>query len=49
MATPAVREELQRQGVDMFTTTPEQFAALMKADKTKFDSIIKTANIKFDR
>ncbi len=49
MATPAVREELQRQGVDMFTTTPEQFAALMKADKTKFDSIIRTANIKFDR
>ena len=43
-----VREKLLAQGMDPYYSTPEQFAALMKADVAKFSKVIKTANIKMD-
>ena len=34
--------------MDPYITAPEQFAALMAAETTKFARIIKTANIKVE-
>ncbi len=48
LAMPDIRDELAGQGVDPFISTPEQFAALMKADSALYGRIIKTANIKID-
>jgi len=45
---PEVKEKLVGQGMDPFISTPEQAAALMKADMAKFVRIIKTANIKME-
>ncbi len=49
LATPDVMEKLASQGAEPFFSTPEQFAALMKADMVKYARVIKTANIKPDR
>jgi tripartite-type tricarboxylate transporter receptor subunit TctC len=46
LATPDVREKLASQGQDPFISTPEQFEALLKRDRDKYDAIIRTANIK---
>jgi tripartite-type tricarboxylate transporter receptor subunit TctC len=35
-------------GVDPVTTTPEQFAEVMRRDYEKYGRIIKAANIKVD-
>ncbi len=48
LALPDFKENLVGQGMDPFISTPEQFAALMKADATMFAKIIKTANIKIE-
>ena len=49
MALPDIRDKLASQGAEPFVTTPEQFAALIKADIAKFGKIIKTANIRLDK
>ncbi len=46
LATPETRDKLSSQGMDPFISTPEQTAALIKADIAKYAKIIKTANIK---
>jgi tripartite-type tricarboxylate transporter receptor subunit TctC len=46
LALPEIKENLLSQGMEPFTSNPEQFAALMKADLAKFAGIIKAANIK---
>jgi tripartite-type tricarboxylate transporter receptor subunit TctC len=48
LAMPDIKATLGSQGMDPFTTSPEQFAALMNADTAKYAKIIKTANIKLD-
>ena len=48
MLMPDIRESLLRTGLDPFSTSPEQFAALMKADMARYAKIIKTANIKLE-
>ena len=48
MATPDIREKLASQGLESFISTPDQFAALMKADMAKYAKIIKAANIKLE-
>lgn len=48
LALPEVKEKLIGQGLDPFYSTPDQFAALIKADLAKFAKIIKAANIKGD-
>ncbi len=45
---PDVKEKLASQGMDPFITTPEQLAALMKADMLRYAKIIKTANIRIE-
>jgi tripartite-type tricarboxylate transporter receptor subunit TctC len=49
LAAPDIKEKLLSQGMDPFISTPEQFAALIKADLAKFTRIIKTANIKLEQ
>ncbi len=47
-AMPDFKEKLASQGLQPFFSTPDQFAALMKADLARFTRIIKTANIKME-
>jgi len=49
LAAPDMRDKLVSQGMDPFTSTPDQFAALIKADFAKYAKIIKTANIKLEQ
>lgn len=49
LALPDLREKLTSQGMAPYISTPEQFAALIKADHAKFQRIIKTANIKLEQ
>jgi tripartite-type tricarboxylate transporter receptor subunit TctC len=49
LKTPDLREKLLSQGMDPFVNTPDQFAALIKTELTKFTRIIKTANIKLEQ
>jgi tripartite-type tricarboxylate transporter receptor subunit TctC len=49
LAMPDIREKLLSQGMTPYTTTPDQFAALLKADLAKYARIIKTANIKLEQ
>jgi tripartite-type tricarboxylate transporter receptor subunit TctC len=46
LATPAIRERLQSQGMEPFISTPEQFAALLKSELVAYGQVIKKANIK---
>ena len=48
LALPDTREKLIFQGMEPFINTPEQFAALIKADQAKFAKLIKAANIKLE-
>ncbi len=48
VAMPDTKEKLVSQGVAPFISTPDQFAALLKAELAKFAKIIKTANIKIE-
>ena len=48
VAMPEFKEKLAGQGLDPFYSTPDQFAALLKADLARFSRIIKTANIKME-
>ena len=49
LAMPDIREKLLSQGMEPFISTPEQFAALIKADLAKYTRIIKSANIKLEQ
>jgi tripartite-type tricarboxylate transporter receptor subunit TctC len=44
-----IREKLSSQGMDPFTSTPDQFGALIKTDHAKYANIIKTAKIKLEQ
>ncbi len=48
LAQPEFREKLLSLGADPFISTPEQFAARIKADYAMYTKIIKTANIKME-
>ena len=45
---PDIKDKLVSQGMGPFHSGPEQFAALMKADMTRFAKVIKAANIKLE-
>jgi tripartite-type tricarboxylate transporter receptor subunit TctC len=49
LSMPDIREKLLSQGMDPLISTPDQFAALIKADLVKFARIIKTGNIKLEQ
>jgi tripartite-type tricarboxylate transporter receptor subunit TctC len=46
LALPDIKENLVGQGMDPYISSPEQFAALIKADMSKFAGVIKAANVK---
>ncbi len=48
LALPDVKEKLAAQGQEPFFLNPEQFAAMLTADRQKYGSIIKTANIRME-
>ncbi len=48
LAKPAVKEKLAGIGASVFTSSPDGFTALLKADADKFGKVIKAANIKAD-
>ena len=49
LAMPDVLERLESQGSQPFTSTPEQFSALLKSELAKYGKIIKSANIKIEQ
>ena len=49
LTMPDIREKLLSQGMEPFISTPDQFAALIKADLAKYTRIIKSANIKLEQ
>jgi tripartite-type tricarboxylate transporter receptor subunit TctC len=49
LALPEVRERLVSQGAEPFISTPGQFAAMIRAETTKYATAVKTANIKLDQ
>lgn len=48
VAMPDISEKLISQGQSPFICTPDQLAALLKADMARYAKIIKTANIKLE-
>ena len=48
LALHDVKEKLAGQGLEPFVSTPEQFAALMKASIASYTKIIKATNIKLE-
>ena len=49
LGTADFKEALQKQGLEPLVGGPEQFAALLKTDYTRYAQVIKTANIKVDQ
>jgi tripartite-type tricarboxylate transporter receptor subunit TctC len=49
LATPDFKATLAKQGLDPFVSNPEQFAALMKSDFSRYAQVVKTANIKVEQ
>lgn len=46
---PDLRDTLASQGLDPLISTPEQFAAMMRADGARFAKVIKDGNIKVEQ
>jgi tripartite-type tricarboxylate transporter receptor subunit TctC len=45
---PEVRERLENGGVDIIATSPQEFAAQIKADLERWSKAVKQANIRMD-
>ena len=48
VAMPAVRDALQKQGAEPLTNTPQEFAAMLRAEIDKWSRIVKAAKITID-
>lgn len=48
LALPDVKERFASQGGEAITSTPEQFAAMMRGDLKKWTTVIKSANINIE-
>lgn len=48
VATPSVHDALLQSGAEPMTSTPQELAALVKADTEKWAKLIKAKNIKVD-
>jgi tripartite-type tricarboxylate transporter receptor subunit TctC len=48
VALPDTQDFLARQGMNPFSSTPDQLAVLMKTEMAKWAKVVKAANIKID-
>ena len=48
VTTPEMRANLGKQGADVRTNTPDEFAAFIRSEKTKWAKVVKDANVKID-
>jgi tripartite-type tricarboxylate transporter receptor subunit TctC len=48
LAMPDVKERLTTQGADPFVSTPQQFAAMIRAETARYGKVIKASNIKLE-
>ena len=48
MRLPDLRERLANQGADAVTDTPDQFAAYVKEELTKWTRVVKASGMKAD-
>lgn len=46
--SPDISKKITDQGLDIFTGTPDEFAAQMRADAAKFGKVVKDGNIRAD-
>jgi tripartite-type tricarboxylate transporter receptor subunit TctC len=46
--SPEMRDNLGKQGADVRTNTPEEFAAFIRGEKMKWAKVVKDANVKID-
>jgi tripartite-type tricarboxylate transporter receptor subunit TctC len=46
--TPEVSEQIQRVGADVLANTPEEFAAIIRADLRKYADLVKTIGIRME-
>jgi tripartite-type tricarboxylate transporter receptor subunit TctC len=49
LALPEIRERLTSQGMEPFVSTPDAFAALVRADAQKYTDVIRSANIRLEQ
>jgi tripartite-type tricarboxylate transporter receptor subunit TctC len=45
LATPEMREQLARVGIEPLSTTPAEFTALIQSETEKWGRVVKSANI----
>jgi len=48
LALPEMRENLGKQGAEVRTNTPEQFAAFIRDEKARWAKVVKEANVKIE-
>jgi tripartite-type tricarboxylate transporter receptor subunit TctC len=48
VAAPEMVRRFREQGAEVFTSTPEEFAALIKSDTAHWGDVIRTANVKVE-
>lgn len=49
MNLPDIKEQLASQGLDPYVTTPDAFSQLIRSDTSRFEKVIKTANLKVEK
>ena len=49
MNLPDIKEQLTNLGLDSYVTTPDAFSQLIRSDTSRFEKVIKTANLKVEK
>ncbi len=45
LAMPEVREKLEKMGVDIVASTPDEFASYLQSEIRKWSAVVKTAGV----
>jgi tripartite-type tricarboxylate transporter receptor subunit TctC len=48
LRSPEVRERMAAQGFELWTSTPEEFAKLIRVDRDKWGKLVKASGAKID-